>query len=50
MEPVIPHFAEWFNKVGYFLHIFYIEVIVDLPAVLFLFQQCALGEYLSVVI
>ncbi len=38
IKPVIPHFAEWLNKIRYFFHFFRVNVIVHLPAGLFLFQ------------
>ena len=47
VEPVVPHFAEGLNEIGYFFHFFRIEVIIDLPAVLLLFKQFTYGNNLQ---
>ncbi len=47
VEPVIPNFTEWLNKIRYFFHFHCIDMVVDFPAVLFLSKQFAFGEDLQ---
>jgi hypothetical protein len=36
VKPVVPHFAEWFNKIGYFFQFSCMDVIVNFPTQMFL--------------